>query len=127
MHDLTPRCAALSSPDPFTVTLASLIMAGILLSYLPQHYKIIQRRTSEGLSPWWVLLGGLSSIGALGNILTLPSSRADVTCCEDISGGACAAALLGIAQIGLQWAGFMFMCVLRTFGAVCEELMGRAV
>jgi hypothetical protein len=105
------HCAALAHPNPFTVTLASIILIGVLVSYLPQHIKIIQLRTSAGLSPWWVLLGGLSSIAAIGNILTLPASRADVQCCSEISGGACAAALLGVAQIGLQWGCFMFMCV----------------
>ena len=104
-------CARLAHPNPYTVGLASIILVGILISYLPQHIKIIQRRSSEGLSPWWVLLGGLSSIAAIGNILTLPASRADVACCKQISGGECAAALLGIAQIGLQWGCFMFMYV----------------
>ena len=105
----TDHCRNLENPNPFTVTLAGVLVAGILVSYLPQHIKIIQRRSSEGLSPWWVLLGGLSSIAAIGNILTLPASRADVGCCKEISGGACTAALLGIAQIGCQWSCFMFM------------------
>src|ERR1700761_2536315 len=104
-------CDRLESPNPYTVALAAIILVGILISYLPQHIKIIVRRSSDGLSPWWVLLGGLSSIAAIGNILVLPQSRADVGCCKEVSGAACAAALLGIAQIGLQWACFMFMCV----------------
>ena len=106
------ECKHLTSPNPYTVSLAAFILIGILISYLPQHHKIISRRSSEGLSPWWVLLGGLSSVAAIGNILTLPASRADVKCCKEVSGGACAAALLGIAQIGLQWGCFMFMFVL---------------
>jgi uncharacterized protein with PQ loop repeat len=103
------QCFHLSDPNPLTVSLAAVILVGILISYLPQHIKIISRRSSEGLSPWWVLLGGLSSIAAIGNILTLPQSRADVKCCNEITGGECAAALLGIAQIALQWGCFMFM------------------
>jgi len=108
------HCRALSHPDPTTVLIAAVLVVGILISYLPQHAKIIQHRTSEGLSPWWVLLGGLSSIAALGNILTLPASREDVRCCREINGGACAAALLGVGQIGLQWSCFMFMYVAGT-------------
>lgn len=105
------HCARLTHPNPLTVALAAVLVAGVIISYLPQHIKIILNRTSEGLSPWWVLLGGLSSIAAIGNILTLPQSRADIACCKEISGGACAAALLGVVQIGGQWTCFMFMYV----------------
>jgi len=106
---LTDHCRALVHPNPFTVGLAGILVVGIIVSYIPQHAKIIHNRTSEGLSPWWVLLGGLSSIAAIGNILTLPQSRADIKCCREINGGACAAALLGVVQIGGQWCCFMFM------------------
>ena len=102
-------CNHLHSPNPYTVGLASFILLGILVSYIPQHLKIILRRSSDGLSPYWVLLGGLSSIAAIGNILVLPVSRRDIACCKVVSGGECAAALLGVGQIGLQWACFMFV------------------
>ncbi|KAK3709487.1 hypothetical protein LTR37_010860 [Vermiconidia calcicola] len=95
-------CSHLKNPNPYTVFLAAFILVGILVSYLPQHIKIITRRSSEGLSPWWVLLGGLSSIAAIGNILVLPQSRADIGCCKVVNG----------AQIGLQWACFMFIVLL---------------
>ncbi|KAF2859297.1 hypothetical protein K470DRAFT_219441 [Piedraia hortae CBS 480.64] len=106
------RCELLAHPDPLPICLAALVTTGILVSYVPQHKKLISNGTSEGLSPWWVLLGALSSIAAVGNILTLPASRQDAACCTRISGGACAAALLGIAQIGLQWTCFMFIVML---------------
>ncbi|KAK4543554.1 hypothetical protein LTR36_005449 [Oleoguttula mirabilis] len=109
---LSAHCQRLAHPSPSTVGLAAVLVVGLVCSYLPQHIKIIQHRTSEGLSPWWVLLGGLSSSMALGNILTLPASRADMSCCNEVSGGACAAALLGIVQIGCQWACFMFIVLL---------------
>jgi uncharacterized protein with PQ loop repeat len=109
---LSDHCIPLDHPHWFPVTLASGLVVGILVSYLPQHYKIFTRRTSEGISPWWVLLGGLSSIAAIGNILTLPTSRADMACCDELSGGACAAALLGVAQIGVQWTCFMGIILL---------------
>jgi hypothetical protein len=116
-HD---ECSHLKNPNGLTVALAAFILVGILVSYLPQHIKIISRRSSEGLSPWWVLLGGLSSIAAIGNILVLPQSRADVRCCKDVTGGECAAALLGVAQIGLQWACFMFMYASTIIHTVCK-------
>ena len=120
-QDLSKRCRSLESPNPWAVFLAAFILVGILVSYFPQHYKIISRRSSEGLSPWWVLLGSLSSIAAIGNILVLPASRADIRCCQELDGGSCAAALLGVAQIGCQWACFMFMYVRsqRCSRAIC--------
>ena len=111
---VSDECKHLVNPNAYTVALAAVILVGILISYLPQHHKIIARRSSEGLSPWWVLLGGLSSVAAIANILVLPASRRDVACCKEVTGGECAAGMLGIAQIGLQWGCFMFMYVYRS-------------
>jgi hypothetical protein len=72
------------------------------VSYLPQHCKIIARRSSRGLSP-------VSGTASIANILTLPESTRDMGCCREIGRFPCTAALLGIAQIGVQWACFFFM------------------
>jgi hypothetical protein len=108
-EDMTEHCRALAHPSIPATILAAVLVLGIVASYVPQHVKIYTRRSSEGLSPWWVLLGGLSSITAIANILVLPTSRADIRCCKEVNGGACAAALLGVAQIGCQWTCFMIM------------------
>ena len=92
-----------------TNNLISLILLGILVSYLPQHHRIISRRSSTGISPYFVLLGTTSGTCAFANILTLPASRRDFTCCRDLSGFECAAGVLGIAQVGVQWSCFMVM------------------
>lgn len=102
-------CERLEHPNSATVTLAAVIAIGILISYIPQHVKIIRKGTSEGLSPWWVLLGGLSSVALIGSIMTLPSSQEDMKCCKSIKFGECVAALLGIVQIGMQFTCFMLM------------------
>lgn len=94
---------------PESSPVSSFILLGILISYLPQHYRIIQRRSSEGISPYFVLLGTTSGTCALFNILALPSSRGDVLCCRQISGYACVSALLGIAQVAVQWFCFAVM------------------
>ncbi|KXT04714.1 hypothetical protein AC579_612 [Pseudocercospora musae] len=109
---LSQHCIPLEHPHWATVTLAAFLVGGILVSYLPQHIKILNRQSSHGLSPWWVVLGGLSSIAAMGNIVTLPTSRADMLCCRELAGGACAAALLGVAQIAVQWSCFMIIVIL---------------
>ena len=107
--DRSEHCQALASPGVFSTVLASVLVVGIIGSYLPQHIKILRRGSSDGLSPWWVLLGGVSSIAAIGNIVALPASRADIRCCKEISGAACGAALLGVAQIGCKWLCFMIV------------------
>lgn len=86
-----------------------MILVGILVSYLPQHYRIISLRSSFGISPYFVLLGTTSGTFAFANILVLPLSSQDVACCKAISGIACFAGLLGIFQAGAQWLCFFIM------------------
>ena len=105
----SPHCAKLASPNIPAFVLSVVIVLGILVSYLPQHYRIIARRSSEGLSPLFVLLGTTSSSFALFNILCLPASQRDVACCREISRLACFSALLGVAQVAVQQACFSFM------------------
>lgn len=103
------RCARLENPNILTFVLAVVIVVGILVSYLPQHLRIILRRSSEGISPYFVLLGTTSGTFALANILTLPRSQADIACCYEISRFACISGLLGIAQVAVQWGCFTLM------------------
>ncbi|KAF2010046.1 PQ loop repeat protein-like protein [Aaosphaeria arxii CBS 175.79] len=109
---LSERCRELSHPDVFQFSVSVFIVVGILVSYLPQHYKIISRRSSRGLSPLFVLLGTISGTASIANILTLPESTRDMRCCKEIGSYPCAAALLGIAQIGVQWTCFFFIMLL---------------
>ena len=82
---------------------------GIVVSYVPQHVSIVVRRSSAGISPYFVLLGTLSVDFALAYILVLPTSRADMACCRTNSGFACFAALLGVLQIAAQFGCFWLM------------------
>ncbi|KAF2268751.1 PQ loop repeat protein-like protein [Lojkania enalia] len=106
------RCRELSHPDIVNFSVSVFIVLGILVSYLPQHYKIISRRSSAGLSPLFVLLGTVSGTASIANILTLPESTRDMGCCKEIGRFPCAAALLGITQIGVQWTCFFFIMLL---------------
>lgn len=85
------------------------MIIGLVISYLPQHYRIASRRTSEGMSPWFVLLGTTSATAGFGNILTLEKSRHAMACCSTIGSGECVAGLLGIVQLGFQWMSFTVM------------------
>lgn len=87
----------------------SLIVVGLLISYLPQMVRIISRGTSEGISPYFILLGTTSATAGFANILLLKESRNDIACCKELETFHCLAGLLGIAQLGVQWICFTFM------------------
>lgn len=74
-------------------------MGWLLISYIPQWARIISRKSAEGLSTFYILLGSLSGVCAVGNILMLPSTEADMGCCTTNSKFACISGLLGTFQV----------------------------
>ncbi|KAM5449164.1 hypothetical protein MaudCBS49596_004989 [Microsporum audouinii] len=112
MVNMSEECKQLASPGAVSFTFSLLIFLGILLSYLPQHYRIISRGTSFGISPYFILLGTTSGTSGFANILVLPKSARDIACCHDISGFACFAGLLGIIQVGVQSLCFVIFLIL---------------
>jgi len=105
-------CEDLRDVNVANLIVSICIVFGMLISYLPQHVRIIKRGTSEGISPYFVLLGTTSATSAFANILLLPQSRRDVTCCKELETFHCVAGLLGITQLGVQWISFTFIFVL---------------
>ncbi|KAJ5888083.1 hypothetical protein N7495_008124 [Penicillium taxi] len=105
-------CQELASPGWFQPTLSVLIIIGILVSYLPQHLRIISLRSSFGISPYFILLGTTSGTSAFANILTFPKTAQDVSCCQEISGLACFSGMLGVFQVGMQWLCFFSILLL---------------
>lgn len=99
-------CSDCAQPNNTT---HSLILVGLLISYLPQMIRIISRGTSEGISPYFILLGTTSATCGFANILLLKESRQDIGCCKELETFHCLAGLLGIAQLGVQLGCFWFM------------------
>ncbi|PHH73787.1 hypothetical protein CDD82_5264 [Ophiocordyceps australis] len=127
------ECEPLKTPSYLELAISLLILVGLLVSYLPQHYRIISRGTSEGISPYFVLLGTTSATAGFANILTVPPSRTALGCCKELDGFECAAALLGVAQLGMQWLCFVLILVLfliffryREANVPQEQLRGTA-
>jgi len=77
----------------------SLLIAWMLVSYVPQYARIIGRQSAEGLSTLYILLGSMSGICAVANILILPASQVDIGCCRNNNTFACVAGLLGMVQV----------------------------
>ncbi|KAJ6629908.1 hypothetical protein B0H10DRAFT_2372700 [Mycena sp. CBHHK59/15] len=96
--------------DWFTATLTLCLCVGLVISYLPQHFRIIHKRTSEGLSPWFLLLGSTSSAAGFLNMVTVQHTQ--IRCCRVVSLAACVESTAGIVQVGLQWALFSLIFVL---------------
>ncbi|KAF8430474.1 hypothetical protein BGX38DRAFT_1251892 [Terfezia claveryi] len=103
-------CTSLENPSWANLLFSLCILLGILGSYIPQHHRIISRKSSEGISPFFLLLGCTSGTGTLLNILIL--SRNVLGCCRYIGGFNCFAAGLGVAQVGAQWACFVVIILL---------------
>lgn len=79
-----------------------LITIGIFISYVPQYHRIYVKKTSEGLSTNFLLLGSCSSIFTLTNIVLISSTAR--TCCRRglLTPFNCINSQLNLIQIGLQ-------------------------
>ncbi|KDQ54104.1 hypothetical protein JAAARDRAFT_182472 [Jaapia argillacea MUCL 33604] len=94
--------------DWFTALLTSGLCAGLVISYMPQHLRIINKKSSEGFSPWFLLLGSTSSASALLNMITMQWGV--IRCCPVLSLGSCIEMTAGLFQVFLQW--FLFTVIL---------------
>jgi hypothetical protein len=74
-------------------------MGWLLICYIPQYARIMTRQSAEGLSTYYVLLGSLSGVCAVANILMLPSSAVEIGCCRTNTTFACISGLLGMIQV----------------------------
>ncbi|GBE83663.1 hypothetical protein BKA93DRAFT_816135 [Sparassis latifolia] len=88
--------------------LTGFLCIGITISYLPQHLRIILTKSSEGFSPWFLLLGSTSSASAMLNIIVMQWGI--VKCCRVLSFGNCVESVAGIFQVFLTW--FLFVLIL---------------
>ncbi|OCF35664.1 hypothetical protein I316_02719 [Kwoniella heveanensis BCC8398] len=97
--------------DVPTLVLSLLLCTGLIISYLPQqHLRIITAKSSEGFSPWYLLLGATSSASGMLNLLIVQWPL--FQCCRVIGGGRCFESLLGFIQVTLQWLLFTIILVL---------------
>lgn len=94
--------------DTFTSILTVVLLVGLVLSYLPQHLRIIMSKSSEGFSPWFLLLGSTSSASVMLNVVALQWGV--IKCCSVVSAVSCMESLGGVAQVGLTW--FLFTMIL---------------
>lgn len=99
-NDNKSQCDAFRNPSSIGTLLSVLLCVGIAISYIPQHLKIIHRRSSEGISPLFLLLGTTSGISAFANLILVSSTT--IGCCTIISKYECINGQLGTIQVGVQ-------------------------
>ncbi|VDC04310.1 unnamed protein product [Peniophora sp. CBMAI 1063] len=90
--------------DYFTDILTALLSVGLIISYLPQHYRIISKNSSEGFSPLFLLLGATGSASGMLNMIVMQWGV--LKCCDVYSAADCLETVGGVIQVGLQWALF---------------------
>ncbi|KAI0037015.1 hypothetical protein K488DRAFT_67177 [Vararia minispora EC-137] len=90
--------------DYFTDLLTATLTLGLFLSYAPQHLRIILKGTSEGFSPWFLLLGSTSCAAGMLNMTVMQWGV--LKCCDVYSAVDCLETVGGVIQVGLQWALF---------------------
>ncbi|CAK9438850.1 uncharacterized protein LODBEIA_P30740 [Lodderomyces beijingensis] len=73
------NCSVFEGASTVNFVISILISIGIIISYIPQYRRIFLKRTSEGLSTNFLLLGSCSSLFTLTNIILI-SSRARRCC-----------------------------------------------
>lgn len=101
-----------------------LITFGIFLSYVPQYIRIYNKKTSEGLSVNFLLLGSCSLMFTLTNIILISSSAR--YCCRigALALFNCLNSQLNLLQIGLQCTcAIMILVLVITFtkGSVTQD------
>ncbi|KDR74687.1 hypothetical protein GALMADRAFT_141041 [Galerina marginata CBS 339.88] len=112
--DVPPPASMLETCIPhhdwFNALLTFCLCCGLVISYLPQHFRIIHAKSSEGFSPVFLLLGTTSAASGMLNMVTLQAPI--VRCCRVVSLGSCVEMTAGVVQVGLQWFCFSIVFVL---------------
>ncbi|KAI3481511.1 hypothetical protein L1887_56058 [Cichorium endivia] len=122
LHD-DPSCHV--QHDPVAVYLSTFLCVGLIVSYLPQILRIVLNKSSQGFSPWFLLLGATSSASSFLNVVALQWGI--IRCCPSVPGLECTESLLGIFQVGLQWLMFATVFVLFLIYYPADQRYERAI
>lgn len=107
---INSSCSIYENPLKSTFITSVIISLGIVISYIPQHIKIVQTRSSVGLSPVFLLLSSLSGIAATSNLILL--SFISIPCCTELTYFECINSQISLIQVGLQTISTLLIVVL---------------
>ncbi|TKA79064.1 hypothetical protein B0A55_02515 [Friedmanniomyces simplex] len=128
ISEVPQQCKHLAEPSLPQFAVSCALMGWLLICYVPQWKRIVSRASAEGLSTLYILLGSVSGVCAVGNIMMIPSSAVEIGCCRTNTRFACISSLLGMMQVILGIACFwvvLFMYVYYSEEEAEAELHGR--
>lgn len=96
------ECTVFDGASRFNFAFLILITLGIILSYVPQYHRIYVKKTSEGLSTTFLLLGSCSSIFTFTNIVLISSKARRCCYMGELNTFNCLSSQLSLLQIGVQ-------------------------
>ncbi|ODV96637.1 hypothetical protein PACTADRAFT_1224 [Pachysolen tannophilus NRRL Y-2460] len=118
------NCSIYESPSIINFVVSVGLTVGIYISYLPQHLKIIKRKSSEGLSSIFLLLGSASGCSSVINLWLL-SSYSRYCCVNYLTSFQCLNSQLSLIQVGVQFVGYAMipvLCVLVTKDSLSQDM-----
>jgi len=96
-----------------SISIGSFIILTIFTTYLPQYYKIIKSKSTEGISNHYIFLGNVSNFTNFYGTLLLNYTIVD--CCNYVSAGDCANILLPIYQMFSPWGAIFIMYIIYIY------------
>lgn len=105
------QCSVFEGASTVNLVFLLLITLGIFISYLPQYHRIYSKKTSEGLSVNFLLLGSCSSIFTLTNIILVSGRARDCCRTRAINTFNCINSQLNLLQIGVQCTCAIFILI----------------
>ncbi|KAI0046323.1 hypothetical protein FA95DRAFT_1542653 [Auriscalpium vulgare] len=97
--------------DWFSDLLTGGLIVGLFISYAPQHLRIINKGSSEGFSPWFLLLGSTSAASGMLNMIIMQWGV--LRCCRFYTALNCLETIAGVLQVVTQW--FLFTVILGLY------------
>lgn len=116
-NEIPQGCYKYQSPSIGYFLFSVFLVIAIAGSYIPQHLKIIRRKSAEGISPLFLLLGTTSSISALTNLI-LVGTQSFSCCFTGLSIFECVNGQLGLLQVGIQ---AIFAALILVFCIYCTR------
>lgn len=105
-----PEPSCFSEPGVFDVSLGLFLCVGTLISFLPQHFSLLRRRSHLGISFLWLWINNFGNFcNTFSDVLDQWSK---IECCSHLGPWQCTEVLLVFLQLGINWACIFLVFIL---------------
>jgi len=94
----------------YTYGLGLVLIFGVILSYVPQHYAIIKSKSARGIS--WIMIALANLSTCCNTINAVLEQWKKIACCNEFSALQCNAVMLPLYQISVGWINSFILFVL---------------